>query len=401
MRKFMFFSFKKSWFLNTLIILSIVLWIILCTQLISLINFKGNFQKYYEKYLPISDGYVISLNLFQLQDISNKEDKIKDVISYIKNNTNIDYFYVRKNFVSDQDIEIDPSKYRRYYKSGSEQDDHSVYLVEMNYGYINYLKNYIDKNIEENNWSSKDNEIPVILGYNYKKDFKSGDTIKYKDKNLKVIAFLTESVMYSNGVNPVDYSEYLDDAIISPIELKVETFSYEPISIISKDSSDRNKVLAVKEYLENIDKNINVISYKETLEKFLIDINSRRENLLFQTLVISILSLIIINNIILHKIHINKDNIGVLYSVGANKRYITSVLFKEFMLLILVGILISIPITYNLTRVSIYFFYNESRGFTLITSIILLLTLIIATIKISFKNLDKLTPRQLIGGFRK
>ena len=75
-------------------------------------------------------------------------------------------------------------------------------------------------------------------------------------------------------------------------------------------------------------------------------------------------------------------------------------IIKEFFLIVIFSTLLAIPVTYKLSLMSVFFFVNNNRIKNIILAIFLLYFCIGIITFISLKFINKLTTKDLIGGFR-
>lgn len=390
MNKFLFFNLKKDKIFNILIFLMVFLWIIVFNQMINILTFEKNYSNNYRENMPIDNGVFLRLNT---QDIlSEKELKEnKDNLTSFINENKINYFTANRIPIPGSIFNIDAKKYKSFFKSENLARPDFINYVQVNYGYLDYLG--IDY-LEKEKWNKDNENIPILMGDNYKKDYKIGDKIKVDKYTLEVNGFLERGEMYIDGPSPINYSEIFDDAIVGPINLKEDIINYLVIY------SDEIPLLELQNSANVLFNKFNPKTFDIHLQEFLSNIDKENSLLKLTFIFITILNLIIINSIILLKIIKNKKNIGIYYSVGGNNRLIFKMIIKEFFLIVIFSTLLAIPVTYKLSLMSVFFFVNNNRIKNIILAIFLLYFCIGIITFISLKFINKLTTKDLIGGFR-
>ena len=129
-------------------------------------------------------------------------------------------------------------------------------------------------------------------------------------------------------------------------------------------------------------------------------INSRKLINIGQSISATALAVFIIALTIKYKIDENKEKIGIIMTYGGSSKYIAKVFFKEIFILVFISTIISIPITFKLTKLSFFFFYNANQKLTISLSLIITLAIILIVIALELMKIRKLTLKDLIGGVR-
>ena len=211
MNRFLFFKWKKEWFINILIILEITLWILMIGQLISLLTFDKNYIDKFKKSFPVNSG----ISVFKFDNPINNNVFLK-----LRKDYKDKYIVSKKIQVSKDDILIKEGLERDFIKNGLERYEDSYNLLNVNYNYIKFLMDNLDGKVTEDIWKGNEKITPVILGKNFKKLYSIGDIIEGKNnKKYNVIGILNKDLIFSNSSqDPIANSESLNDTIISPGE---------------------------------------------------------------------------------------------------------------------------------------------------------------------------------------
>ncbi|MGL5245592.1 MAG: FtsX-like permease family protein, partial [Sarcina sp.] len=348
--------------------------------------FDSNYINRYKKSFPLEAG----ISVFTFKDYI--DDKVFKVLDTNYKNS---FMMSQKNLVSKESIKIKDSLERDFLKDGLEIYSDYYNVVNMNYKYINYLA----PNIDKTEWTIRKNDciVPVVLGKNFKKLYSVGDLIKGIDKQYKVIHILENELLFSvSGQELSSDSESLNDTIITPLcDLnKEESF----LLIIAENSLDKSK--EIFEQLHNLDSDLIGKGVNDELVGLLKMINSKKITNIFQTVATTLLAMFIVILTIKYKINDNKEKIGIIMTYGGDSKYIANKIFKEATFLVLISTIISIPITFKLTKLSFLFFYNTRPIVTVVISFFVALLILSITIKLSLLCLKKLTLKDLLGGVR-
>lgn len=389
MNRFLFFKWKKEWFINILIILEITLWILMIGQLISLLTFDKNYIDKFKKSFPVNSG----ISVFKFDNPINNNVFLK-----LRKDYKDKYIVSKKIQVSKDDILIKEGLERDFIKNGLERYEDSYNLLNVNYNYIKFLMDNLDGKVTEDIWKGNEKITPVILGKNFKKLYSIGDIIEGKNnKKYNVIGILNKDLIFSNSSqDPIANSESLNDTIISPGE---SIYADELYSlIISGDSLDESREIYNELY--KIDQEIKGNQVNDRLVETLEMINSRKLINIGQSISATALAVFIIALTIKYKIDENKEKIGIIMTYGGSSKYIAKVFFKEIFILVFISTIISIPITFKLTKLSFFFFYNANQKLTISLSLIITLAIILIVIALELMKIRKLTLKDLIGGVR-
>ncbi|MGL4450806.1 MAG: FtsX-like permease family protein [Sarcina sp.] len=391
MNKFLFFNFKKSKMFYTFLVLVIAIWGVIFSQFISMKNFERDFSEIYMENLPVEDGLFFRVNV--LQDVTKKEKYIKDMKLLLDEKINNETYsiLIAEEFgtINRSALDLKSKNKKKRFVSGD--DENLISLVAMNYEYINYLKPTIKLEDLKNNDGIKS----AVLGSDYQEDYKIGDIMKIEDEEIRAVGFFDEDSYYVDGPSPAVWIRPTN-SIISIFEEELTSLNY---FILRSENEDLN----------NLQKDINTIGVGNIATTFEYDLEDfmqaegvvrQREETLIKMIFMSILNILIIISVILYTINDNRQTIGVIYSVGGNSKLIFKIIIKELSILISIGIIISIILSYPLSGMAILFFVNQNRLMTIAIGQILLIVVIIITTLIALLNLRKLSNSELIGGFR-
>ena len=407
--KSLFFDFKRGLVINILIIIQIMFWVFYIGSFISIINFKTTFIKRMDKYYPMENGAIISFEkLIMGKNMDENQDKIFEVLD----NNNIEYEVVKDNYQREDTIDMSLfSKDMNTFNSNYREDEFPYKVIEPNTANYTFIKNknkYIEGTISEDDWQINENEIPIILGSNLRKLYNIGDRIvyegnseKYKGKIFEVKGFFKKDVMFSTSASPTISSQITNGKIFMPIpkEDLITNINFDPIMVYLRGENLQNEILNLKDQLNNVNSDISVNSFYEDLNGFLDEI---KVNITYEKIRLGIISFIIASSIITsigYVINTSRDRIGILYALGGSKKYIFNKALEEFMFIALIGCLLG-EIFYLKEGKQVYtLFINENIGFNLLISTILLVFTILLVVLVSLRKINKLSPRELIGGF--
>lgn len=405
--KFLFFDFKRSKVLNLLIILQVALWLFYTSSLVSLIKFDTAYRSRYSKSFNVENSAVMVFYKMIAKSVTNEDklmniDKIQQVLSYLKSN-NYSYAMIQREENKDIPLEVLGlnSKDLKANFTSTESFYDKLYPIYFNWEMLNNYKKNIIEDINHEQWQEKDNNIPVILGYNFSKRFKVGDNFHYDGKDYSIEGFFKKDILAFDFTSSVDSSFSLNSSLIVPLNEKqfFENFNYEPITIYF-DGNKEIELSTLDKNISNISRDITIKGLDKDLNEFLSELSAKR---IFETVRIFIISLIATSSIaitILYKIMNDKDRIGILFSLGISKAKIFRIFSLEFLINVFVGILFG-SVFYLKNYKKVYaFFINEGLLINLYVSIVILLVIIFCILLIGFRQMNKLTPKEMVGGFK-
>lgn len=404
---FLFFDFKRSKLINILLVLQIALWLFYASSLISLLKFDISYKHRYTNSLPIDTAQLITFSKMIIKNSSDETQlqnttDLKNILKYLDNNNYKYGLLLResKNSIPFDVLKVSLNTIKPNFNRTKERYD-NIYPIYMNSGMLNnYLKN-IDGSISISDWNYNNSNIPVILGSSFSKSMKINDAFDYNNKKYIVKGFFKENTLAFDYTNIVDSSFLLNDSFVIPLDINnyVSNFNYEPISVYLTNEQNDN-IINFKKDISKISSNISLSNFKEDLDVFLEELNSKR---IFETVRILIISLTATASIITtigYKILKDKDRIGVLYCIGINKVKIFKTLSFEFLIYVFIGIILG-SLFYMKNCKDVYaFFINENLIPNLYTSMFILILIILLILLSSFKLINKLTPKEMVGGFK-
>lgn len=403
MDKLIFFDFKRNKFINIFIIIQIAIWFFCMTSLVSLLRFEDSYTERFDRSFSLDKSFTITFDKMML-NLFEDVDKYPEIIKML-DKEKIEYGLGRE-YIQPED-EIIPEELgmnKKYFKKNFttvEFMDERIHPIVINYTLVEKYKNNIKGNINKEEWKTEDNITPIILGKDFMKDYKIGDTLSYKDKKFKIIGFFKESILIPSRGDLTSNPILTDGNIIFPIENEYDTekYSFQPIIVYFDKNSDENlNILSDK--LKTITDKFTIKRPSDDLENMFKDLNDDKLFEIIRVLIISIISASAIAITIIYLILTNKQRIGILYSVGCSKNKVSKIMFKEFSLFAIVGITIgSIFYTKNGLNVFAYFL-NENIISNEIIAMCILITFMSVVFSLSIRYINKLTPRELIGGFR-
>ncbi|SFU86556.1 FtsX-like permease family protein [Clostridium sp. DSM 8431] len=404
--KFIFFDIRRNWIVTILVTVEIALWIFYTASLVSLINFDNSYRNRYNRAIPVNNSEVIKFYKVILNDdyFENKDvydSYIKESLKVVSNN-NYTYGFVQRDNYEEIPIESFGLNLDNLQSNFTMMDKFNSLTnpIGFNYGMIeNYKKNIIGE-ISEEEWIRNDNFIPIIIGSEIAKKLKIGDTYEVNNINYKVIGEFKKDTLAYDYTNTVDSSFLLNTSFVIPLseDKYFENFNGEPITIFFNGDMETGAAKINKE-IQDVSKDIVISSSSEDLDKFLDELKSKKYYEICRILIVSIIASASIFTTISYKINRDRDRIGILYSFGTTKRNIFKIFSGEFFISIFIGI-IGGSIFYLKKCASVYvFFINENIYLNLFLSLGILLLLIFSIMLLGFNQINKLTPKEMIGGF--
>lgn len=246
----------------------------------------------------------------------------------------------------------------------------------------------------------KDNLIPVIVGCDIAEKVKVGESYIKDEITYKIIGTFKKDTLAFDYTNTVDSSFLLNKSFVIPLseDKFFENFNYEPITIFFK--GDKAEVSSnLNKGIEKVSSDIVVEDFENDLDKFLYELRTKKYYEICRIFIVTIIALTSIITTISYKIVSDRDRIGILYSFGTSKKDIFKIFATEFFVNILIGIFGG-SLFYIKNCASVYsFFINENLLFNLYISIGILFVVIFLITLTGLSKINKLTPREMIGGF--
>ncbi|WP_026885652.1 FtsX-like permease family protein [Clostridium beijerinckii] len=402
--KFIFFDIKRNLIVNVLIILEVALWIFYAASLVSLINFDRSYRNRYNRSISIDNSKFMTfykMILKENKDIEDYKNDIKESLELISKN-NYTYGFIQRDLYTDIPIDVLGLNSKDLESNFTEKDtnDELIHPIGFNYGMIEHYQNNITQEISKEEWIRNDEYIPVIVGNDLAKKVKVGTSYVANNITYKIVGQFKKDVLAFDYTNSVDSSFLLNKSFVIPLsdETFFQNFGYQPITIFFNGDKENNST-ELESNIRKISDDIVVSDFGDDLDKFLEEIKSKKYYEIFRIIIITIIASASIITTISYKITEDVDRIGILYSFGISKKDIFKTFSSEFFINILIGI-IGGSLFYLKNCGSVYaFFINENLLFNLYISIGILLLTIILIVLMSFKEINKLTPKEMMGGF--
>lgn len=405
-RKFIFFDIKRNFIVNLLIIIEVALWIFYTASLVSLINFDNSYKKRYRRSIPIENAEVMKFYKMGISgDYEESRDdcnnKIKESLKLIKDN-GYNYGFIQRNIAQEFPSEIFGINENDLKGNFTKMEKNlpKVSSIGFNYGMIENYKNNINGEVFNEEWVIKDNLIPVIVGCDIAEKVKVGESYIKDEITYKIIGTFKKDTLAFDYTNTVDSSFLLNKSFVIPLseDKFFENFNYEPITIFFK--GDKAEVSSnLNKGIEKVSSDIVVEDFENDLDKFLYELRTKKYYEICRIFIVTIIALTSIITTISYKIVSDRDRIGILYSFGTSKKDIFKIFATEFFVNILIGIFGG-SLFYIKNCASVYsFFINENLLFNLYISIGILFVVIFLITLTGLSKINKLTPREMIGGF--
>lgn len=402
--KFIFFDIKRNFVVNVLIILEVALWIFYAASLVSLINFDRSYRNRYNRSISIDNSKFMTfykMILKENKDIEDYKNDIKESLKLISKN-NYTYGFIQRDLYTDIPIDVLGLNSKDLESNFTEKDttDELIHPIGFNYGMIEHYQNNITQEISKEEWIRSDEYIPVIVGNDLAKKVKVGTSYVVNNITYKIVGQFKKDVLAFDYTNSVDSSFLLNKSFIIPLseETFFQNFGYEPITIFFNGDKENNST-KLESNIRKISDDIVISDFGDDLDKFLEEIKSKKYYEIFRIIIITIIASASIITTINYKINEDIDRIGILYSFGISKKDIFKTFSSEFLINILIGI-IGGSLFYLKNCGSVYaFFINENLLFNLYIAMGILLLTIVSIMLISFNEINKLTPKEMMGGF--
>lgn len=398
--KFLFFDIRRNFILNILIILQVISWIFYTASTISLFRFDNSFNERYASSYDINNTYNITF--YKMIAFSNGDEGVKKdiesigkIISYLDDNK---YGF---GFFKDTGQAIPISTLKSTIEELNEEFSLANKVGEFIQP-IGFSTGMIDNFTSANysiteEWNKTGPYIPVVLGYNFKGKFEIGDTISNNEETYIVKGFFEKDALFYNYNDVVGSSFLLNSSFIIPLETSeyLDARNLNPIVLFLDDSLNKDTVF---NEIYSISNRVEVESLKDNLSGFLEEIDKKKLYETIRVLIIALMSTTSILITISYKLYTDRERIGILYSVGADKKRIYGIFSFEFMINVIIGLIIgSIFYQKNCYKL-IYVFVNEYFMMNLYIAIVILLLIILLTLFIGFRQLNKLNPKDMIQG---
>lgn len=399
----MFFDFRRNKFINIFLIIQIAIWFFCMSSLVSILRFEESYTSRYERSFSLSTSATIK---FEKMMVNNFEevDKYVDILNLL-DKENIEYGLSRQ-YIQMED-ELDPEELRiskKHFKKNFREGEfynEKIQPIVINYTLVKKYKNSIDGEINKEQWKTVDNRTPIILGKDFKKEYKIGNTFNYQNRIFEIVGFFNESILIPTKTDQTTSSMLTDSNMILPIEndYDLNKYSFEPIIVYFNNNLDDN-LQGLNDKLKDITENFTIEKPSKDLERMLEYLKDEKLFELIRVLIISLIATASISITIIYLIVINKKRIGILYSVGCSKMATSKIMFKEFFVFVITGILIG-SILYVKNGLNVFaFFLNENLMANEIISMTIIILLIGLVFSLNITVINKITPRELIGGFR-
>ncbi|GAA0685727.1 MULTISPECIES: FtsX-like permease family protein [Clostridium] len=402
--KFLFFDFKRSKFLNLLIIMQVCLWLFYIASLISLFRFDSSYHSRFERSIDTSNSAMMvfykMIPKATTEEIKTDYiDKIQKTLTLLHNN-GYEHGTVKRDPYTEIPLDVLKSTNKDVKNNFSLGQSSDNMVIKFNPSAISHYNNNIIGEISTKDWITKNDYIPTVLGFNYSKKFNIGESFSYDNKTYLIKGFFKKDSLTFDYSDAVNSSFLLNSSIVIPGEDKdfFENFSYEPIVIYPSANNTLN-LKDIEKISSSISSDIVVKDLNEDLNIFLTEIKSRK---LFETIRILIITLIATASIVAtisYKITSDKDRIGLLFCLGIKKIEIFTIFSTEFMINVLIGILLGSMFYIKNCKKVYSFFINENLLSNLYMSIGILLIIVLAIIILQFSEVNKLSPKEMVGGF--
>ncbi|SFU75403.1 FtsX-like permease family protein [Clostridium sp. DSM 8431] len=405
MDKFLFFDIKRSKVINILIIIELAIWIFYSGSLISLARFNDSFKnRLYNSFSPDNSSIIIFVDLIRKnplpEDQESNQKVVKETLDFIKS-LDLSYGLFREGdesqiSVDELGMELDDIK-PGY--NDMEKFTTGLKPMYMSWHMLNYYNEHIYGNIEI--WNDSNNgEIPVILGDTFRSKYKLGDIISSSDKSYKITGFFDKDIISFDYNNIMVTSYSLNGSMIIPVEDEkiISEYNAEPVLVYSKDGSKLDNV-ELRMNIKEICPDAKITPMTTTIDNYLEQITKEKQFELIRVLLVTLVITASVIVTILYKISLNKDRIGVLFSIGISKIQIFKVLASEMLFVSAIGIILGDIIYLIKCKNAHEVFINENYLSNLYISICLLIVIILSSLIVGYKAINKLTPREMMGGF--
>ena len=293
----------------------------------------------------VNSSFISSLNKPFLTNLDNK-----NIYSIKLNDKSINY----KPSLLNEEIEYFNGK--EWVTTNELNDNEAIISTAFLYELINNDKNYYDK-ISSYLESTGKNDVSEgeknFFLENYYSNKLIGNNIelsinnKLINKDIKIIG-VTSSYIYTN-----DFNVYISNNVIMPYQEKYSTLK--SFVFFEKDIKKRKDLL--KKY--DLDDTYNIRSiFTDDLESIYIIVKRFNNFTNVCAIIFTILSLLIIINYTMDSYSKKKNTIGILMSLGINKKEINMILLFESIILSVFTILFSSILYYFISEYILKFYFN-------------------------------------------
>ncbi|MEN8435604.1 ABC transporter permease [Clostridium septicum] len=336
-------------------------------------------------------------------DLKKKLSNYFDIGSYKYYNSNIKEFKNNEKFIEKFNLD-------------KELNNNDVPILKINKNLFNILDiNITDgRSLNEDDFNLNKDNIPIIFSEEYKDIVNIGDIVTYEGiftQRYKVVGFFNENIKWfpSNDIQFFALENLGKMGITMPSKKENESQLYE-MSINSSTyiTSDKLNKSEIQNIIDDANKeyglNVEILSIKDILNRF------KKENYPFilQTVFFSIFMLVssclgLASNMSFTIIN-RKKEFGIRLANGFRKKDIKLLVISEMLLLSLISTIIAM--IFKFTE------FYKNRQFSIaekiivpqfsiidfISAIVLVVIIIVISSIIPLRNIDKLQPKEMIGG---
>ena len=378
-------------------IISIIQLAVTFTFLYNIIYIKNEVTSTTDKVIStFSKDNIYTMDAFYgMDDIYSKEDSnYLEFYNYLKNSDDFihstaytDHLLLKEfkdsNFLSTTNYSPIKDE-EQYYPIKALMVDYN-YIKEFNYNIIE------GQNLYENDFLENRDEIPVLLGINYKDVYKINDKIEYYDykygkKNLIIRGFIDTGSNYIGKNIESKNVISLDNYIIFPIENYTSTLEKDKFDVINSilqsylviNSND------VESTLIDIEKNaiedfgeIKLTDIAENIQKYIDKYKIEEDILKVIFFIVFIMCFIGIMTNMINYINNNMKVFAINLLNGARKFDIKLIVFYQVFIIVFSSILLSIGGIHLLRGLN---FVDWNLGYFLQLVVLALITILILTI---------------------
>ena len=316
-------SFKKRKKFYFFMIFQLLFCFISLNECFSIINYYNNNIKIVKKIIPTNDTFTIDKRVDAKFQPLDKIDfsKIDNFYKFLNSNTNLTlkggYLYNSSNVLG-----IDK------------------YILSYDFFSILEGRKFNTKDFENKN------NLPVILGYNFKEKFKLGESINLEGKNYNIVGFLNKNTTFlQEGNSFIEKLKKLDDFFIIPIfydELgKIDKLTFINSYLFNVEKNDKNTFKNINNKMEELSLEYEIKSFEKIVNDFYGETKGFSKIEMINTFILLIISIFAIVSSALLSIVNRKKEFGVLMALGASKKNIILQVILENILILLGAFIIS------------------------------------------------------------